>query len=105
MLSEPAFAYHEDVATRSIISKSAHRKANSSAVAKLGNKPMSNKEIMSKNGPILTLPETNCLMEYCQFMKLGNDLKIEFVNGMMDRYDISLKYISKYLFNKGDDGL
>ena len=97
--------YYETVATRSIQKNSARHKANGSAVSKLGNKPVTTKEIYDKHGPIITFASTDNFMSYSDFVRLPPDLKIEFVNKMMDRYDISLKYISRHLFNKGDDGL
>lgn len=97
--------YYETVATRSMQKNSARHKANGSAVTKLGNKPVTTKEIYDKHGPIITFPRTDNFMSYSDFVRLSPDLKVEFVNKMMDRYDISLKYISRHLFNKGDDGL
>lgn len=97
--------YYETVATRSAQKNSAKHKANGSAVTKLGNKPVTTKEIYDKHGPIITFPSTDSFMSYSDFVRLPQDLKVEFVNKMMDRYDISLKYISRHLFNKGDDGL
>lgn len=97
--------YYETVATRSAQKNSAKHKANGSAVTKLGNKPVTTKEIYDKHGPIITFPSTDSFMSYSDFVRLPPDLKVEFVNKMMDRYDISLKYISRHLFNKGDDGL
>ena len=97
--------YYETVATRSAQKNSAKHKANGSAVTKLGNKPVTTKEIYDKHGPIITFPSTDNFMSYSDFVRLSPDLKVEFVNKMMDRYDISLKYISRHLFNKGDDGL
>ena len=97
--------YYETVATRSAQKNSAKHKANGSAVTKLGNKPVTTKEILDRHGPIVTYPSTDSFMGYSDFVRLSPDLKIEFVNKMMDRYDISLKYISRHLFNKGDDGL
>ena len=97
--------YYETVATRSAQKNSARHKANGSAVTKLGNKPVTTKEIYDKHGPIITFPSTDGFMSYSDFVRLPQDLKVEFVNKMMDRYDISLKYISRHLFNKGDDGL
>ena len=98
-------SYYETRAERSVLKNSARHKANGSAVTKLGNKPVTTKEIYDKHGPIITFPSTDSFMSYSNFVRLPQDLKVEFVNKMMDRYDISLKYISRHLFNKGDDGL
>ena len=98
-------SYYETRAERSVLKNSAKHKANGSAVTKLGNKPVTTKEIYGKHGPIITFPSTDSFMSYSDFVRLPQDLKVEFVNKMMDRYDISLKYISRHLFNKGYDGL
>lgn len=98
-------SYYEDVAVRSIQKNSAKHKANGSAVTKLGNKPITNKEIEEKHGPVVTYPSPDGLMSYASFVRLPNDLKIEFILGICDKYDIEIKHVSKYLFNKGDDGL
>ena len=104
-MDEARRAYHEDVAVRSRNKNAAYHKKNGSAVAKLGNKSVSWKEIMDQHGEIITYPSTDNLMDYASFMRLPNDLKVEFVNKMMDRYDLSMRFISKILFNNGDDGL
>lgn len=104
-MTEAARIYHQDVAEKSKQKNSAYHKKGGSAVTKLGNKQDSWMEIMEKHGPIATYPSTDNLMEYSDFVRLPNDLKIEFVNKICDKYDIDIKHISKYLFNKGDDGL
>lgn len=90
---------------RKVAGYGAHHKKNGSAVAKLGNKPMSWQEIQSKHGEEETFPSTDCLISYSDFIRYTPDLKVEYVNKMMDKYDIDLQHISRYLFNKGDDGL
>lgn len=105
MLSEHVAVYREDIRNRTDIARSAMHKANGPAVAKLGNKPVSNAEIMEKHGPVIKYPSLNGFMEYSEFVALESDLKIEYILKLCDKYDISIKEISKYLFNKGDDGL
>lgn len=104
-MNEAAMVLNQTNSERKTLGRSAHHKKNGSAVAKLGNKPMSWQEIRSKNGPCKTHPSTDSFMEYADFEELPNDLKVEFVNKMMDKYDIGLSQISQYLFNKGGDGL
>lgn len=104
-MDEAWYVFNRTNAERAVVSKSAAHKGNGSAVAKLGSKPVTTTEILDKHGPIMTYPETDSFMTYPDFVRLPNDLKVEFVNKMMDRYDISLKYLSRFLFNKGDDGL
>lgn len=105
MFSEHVAVYREDIRSRTDIARSAMHKANGPAVAKLGNKPISNVEIMEKHGPVIKYPSLNGFMEYGEFVALESDLKIEYILKLCDKYDISIKEISKYLFNKGDDGL
>lgn len=104
-MNEAVQVLNQTNSERKALGRSANHKKNGSAVAKLGNKPMSWQEIRSKNGPCKTHPSTDCFMEYADFEELPNDLKVEFVNKMMDKYDIGLSQISQYLFNKGGDGL
>lgn len=104
-MNEAVQVLNQTNSERKTLGRSANHKKNGSAVAKLGNKPMSWQEIRSKNGPCKTHPSTDCFMEYADFEELPNDLKVEFVNKMMDKYDIGLSQISQYLFNKGGDGL
>ena len=104
-MTDGAQAHYSDVAVRSILAKSAHHKGKGSASAKLGNKPMTWKDILAANGPEHTYPITDNLMSLEDFERLPPDLKIEFCNKMCDKYDIDLKILSRVLFNKGDDGL
>lgn len=104
-MDEARHAYYQDVAVRSVQKNSARHKANGSAVVKLGNKPMTNKEIMEKHGETEEYPSLKGFMNYSDFTRLPNDLKVNYVNKLCDRYDISIRVISRHLFNKGDDGL
>ena len=104
-MTEAARIYHQDVAEKSRQKNSAYHKKGGSAVTKLGNKQDRLVDILEKHGPCVTYPSTDNLMEYSDFVRLPNDLKIEFVNKICDKYDVDIKHISRYLFNKGDDGL
>ena len=104
-MTEAAQVFNQTVGERSKQKNSAYHKKNGSAVAKLGNKRMSWQEINSKHGKEETYPSTDGFMDYAAFEKLPSDLKIEFINKLMDKYDIGLQHISRHLFNKGDDGL
>ena len=104
-MTEAAQIFNQTVGERSKQKNSAYHKKNGSAVAKLGNKKMSWQEINSKHGKEETYPSTDGFMDYASFEKLPSDLKIEFINKLMDKYDIGLQHISRHLFNKGDDGL
>lgn len=104
-MTEAAQVFNQTVGERSKQKNSVYHKKNGSAVAKLGNKRMSWQEINSKHGKEETYPSTDGFMDYASFEKLPSDLKIEFINKLMDKYDIGLQHISRHLFNKGDDGL
>ena len=104
-MTEAAQVLNQTNGERSKLKNSAYHKKGGSAVSKLGNKPMSWQEIQSKHGEEETFPSTDCLITYSDFVRYAPDLKVEYVNKMMDKYDIDLQHISRYLFNKGDDGL
>ena len=103
-MTDAAVAYQQDVGRRKNVAKSALCKKNGPRVAKLGNKPLTNKEIEERHGPIVTY-EMGGFPTYEEFQAFPGDLKIEYVNKLMNEYDIELCHISRYLFNKGDDGL
>ena len=103
-MTEAAYAYHEDVMSRSNLKKSATYKKNGINTQKLGNRPITNEEIRSKHGDVRTY-NMGGLMSYSEFTEMPNDLKVAYVNRLCDDYDISICHISRYLFNKGDDGL
>lgn len=104
-MTEEARSFHQDNRARSIIGRSAHHKNCTPSDVKLGNKPMSPQEIKKRHGKEETFPSTDCLISYSDFIRYAPDLKVEYVNKMMDKYDIELRHISRDLFNKGDDGL
>lgn len=103
-MTEAAFAYHEDVASRAIVKKSAAHKKNGSAVAKLGNKPMSWQEINKKHGPVQTY-DLDSFMTFEEFKLLPPDLKVEYVNRLCKKWNIRICHVSEYLFKQGEKGL
>lgn len=104
-MTEAAQVLYKTNGDRSKLKNSAHHRKGGLAISKLGNKPMSDKEIEKKHGEEETFPSTDCLISYSDFIRYAPDLKVEYVNKMMDKYDIDLQHISRYLFDKGDDGL
>lgn len=103
-MTDEAYSYHEDVVTRSIIKKSASHRKNGSATQKLGNRRMSWQEIYSKHGEVKEY-NMKSFMTFSEFKEMPKDLQVEYVNNLQDKYDISIKHISRYLFNVGDEGL
>ena len=100
-MTDAAISYHEDVTSRSIQKKSASHRNNGSAVTKLGNKRMTNKEIVERHGPVETY-DMNSFMSYDAFRSLPKDLQIEYVNILQDKYDIGLAQLAKNLFHVED---
>lgn len=103
-MTEAASIFNQEVSERAKIGRSAHHKANGSSVAKLGNKRMSWQEIASKHGECKDY-DLGGFLTFSEFEKCPADLKVEYINKLMDKYDIELQHISMYLFHKGADGL
>ena len=103
-MTDAAFAYHEDVATRSNVKKSAAHKKNGSAVSKLGNKPMSWQEINKRHGECQEF-DLGSFMDYETFKKMDPDLEAEYVNKLCEKYNVRISHISTMLFELGEDDL
>ena len=103
-MTDEAYAFYEDVFTRSTIKKSANHKKNGSARQKLGNRRMSWQEINSKHGKVKEICMKD-FMAFDEFKEIALDLQTEYINNLQDKYDISIKHISRYLFGLGDTGL
>lgn len=103
-MTEAAMVYNEDMKQKSSIRKSANSKKGGSNTMKLGNKPMSWQEIASKHGECKTW-NLDSFMSFSDFKAMPQDLQVEYVNKLQDKYDIGIKHISRELFNVGDDGL
>ena len=104
MINEAAVAYQQDVGRRKSSARTYFHKNNGPSVSKLGNKPLTNKEIEERHGPVETY-SIGGFPNYEEFQSFPSDIKVEYINKLMDKYDIELCHISRYLFNKGDDGL
>ena len=103
-MTEAAKSYQETVAERSVLKKSAAHKKNGSAVSKLGNRRMNYQEIREKHGPCKTY-SVEGLLSFEQFQDLPNDLKIEWITKICDKYDIGIKHSGRYLFEQDDKKL
>lgn len=103
-MTESAAVFNQTNSERAKIGRAVHHRANGSSVAKLGNKSMTDKEIASKHGECKVYDQERFLT-FSEFEKWPVDLKVEYVNRLMDKYDIELQHISLYLFQKGSDGL
>ena len=103
-MTDAAISYREDVVSRSVQKKSAAHKNNGSAVTKLGNKRMTNKEIIERHGPVETY-DLNIFMPYDKFRAMPKDLQVEYVNNLQDKYDVGLKQLAQYLFHVDEEVL
>ena len=103
-MTEAAISYQETVNERKNVARSVHNRKGGSSTMKLGKKPMSWQEIAAQHGPVHTYSVEDFLT-YQQFQDLPNDLKVEWINRVCDKYDITIKHISRYLFELEDKTL
>ena len=103
-MRDEAYTMYQTNAERAVLKNSAFHKKNGSAVAKLGNKPMTNKEIAAKHGKCAEFDLAN-FMDYDMFKKMAPDLEAEYVNKLCERYGIRLEHISEHLFHAGEKDL
>lgn len=103
-MREAAISYQETVQERKNVARSIHNKKGGSSTMKLGKKPMSWQEIRAQHGPVHTYSVEDFLT-YQQFQDLPDDLKVEWVNRVCDKYDITIKHVSRYLFELEDKAL
>lgn len=102
-MTEAAAAFNEIQKERSGLKNSSHHRKGGSAVSKLGNRRMTNKEIEEKHGECKTYDCGDLTMTFAQFREMPNDLQVEFLNKLQDKYDISVKHIGRELFGLRDD--
>ena len=103
-MTEAAMNYQEIVNERKNVAKSVHNRKGGSSTMKLGKKPMSWQEIRAQHGPVHTYSVEDFLT-YQQFQDLPDDLKVEWINRVCDKYDVTIKHISRYLFELEDKAL
>lgn len=103
-MNEAVQTYNQTVSERKVLGRSAHHKKNGSAVAKLGNKPMSWQEINSKHGECKEF-DLGCFMDYDTFKKMAPDLEAEYVNKLCSKYGVRISHISEHLFHAGENDL
>lgn len=77
--------------------KMSRHRAHGTAVAKLGNKRLTDKEIAERCGPCITY-DPNGFPRYEQFLQYSEELQTDYLNRLQDKYDIGLGQINKYLF-------
>ena len=103
-MTEAALVLNQTNRERKVTSYGVHHKKGGSAVAKLGNKPMSDQEIQSKHGECKEY-DLGGFMDYVTFKKMDPDLEAEYVNKLCEKYHVRHEQVSKYLFELGENDL
>ena len=102
-MTEAAAAFNEIQKERSDLKNASHHRKGGSANSKLGNRRMTDKEIQEKHGECKKYDCGDLTMTFVQFREMPNDLQVEFLNKLQDKYDISVKHIGRELFELRDD--
>ena len=103
-MNEAAQVLRQTNHERKVAGYGVHHKKGGSAVAKLGNKPMSWQEINSKHGECKEF-DLGSFMDYETFKKMDPDLEVEYVNKLCEKYHVRHEQVSKYLFELGERDL
>lgn len=103
-MNEAAQVLRQTNRERKVAGYGVHHKKGGSAVAKLGNKPMSWQEINSKHGACKEF-DLGSFMDYETFKKMDPDLEVEYVNKLCEKYHVRHEQVSKYLFELGENDL
>jgi len=103
-MTEAAQVLSQTNRERKVAGYGVHHKKGGSAVAKLGNRPMSDREIQSKHGECKEY-DLGGFMDYETFKKMDPDLEAKYVNNLCEKYHVRHEQISKYLFELGENDL
>lgn len=103
-MTEAEQVYKKDIVDKQRLNKSAMCKKNGPNTSKLGNRRLTNEEINERHGEV-KMYKLDCFLSYSVFREMPNDLKVEYINKLCDKYDISIKHISRELFGQEDDAL
>lgn len=103
-MTEAAQVLNQTNRERKVAGYGAHHKKGGSAIAKLGNKPMSDQEIQSKHGECKEF-DLGGFMDYETFKRMDPDLEVEYVNKLCEKYHVRHEHVSKWLFGLGENDL
>ena len=100
-MTDAAFVLNDTTRERAITKRSAvHRKCGSkSKKCTLEVDKMSQKEIEKQHGPVESWKMSE-FYTWEQFRKMPKDIQVEYLNYIIDNYEIGLSAISEYLFEK-----
>lgn len=98
-MTNEAFVFNSTNRERAILRRSAMHKKNGSKSksCKLEVDRMSQKQIAKKHGPVESWKLTN-FYSYVEFKKMPDDIKVKYINYLMDKYEVGISNISKDLF-------
>lgn len=103
-MNEVRESYNETQKERSQVARSAFNKGNGSATSPLGKKPLTNKEIEEKHGPVKTYTLDDFL-SFQEFREMPKDWQVSYINHLQDKYDIGLAQINRDLFGQRDNNV
>lgn len=105
-MTNEAYVFNETNRERAITKRSAsHRKCGSkSKSCRLEVDKMTQKQIAKQHGPVSCWKLTD-FYTWADFLKMPNDIKIEYINRLISTYRVGLFAISEILFEKSSQSL
>lgn len=100
-MTNEAYIFNETNRERAITRRSARCKKNGSKSksCKLGVDRLSNKQIEKLHGPVQSWKMTN-FYSWKEFKSMPNDIQVEYINYLIDKYGVGLATISSRVFYK-----
>lgn len=98
-MTDEAYVFNQTNRERAIVKRSASHKKNGSKSkkCKLGVDGMSKKEIEAKHGDVKSWKMTE-FYDWKNFKEMPDDIQVEYINHLIDAYDIGLTAIGAHLF-------
>lgn len=105
-MTDEAYVFNETNRERAIVRRSAaHKKGGSrSKYCGLEVDRMSQREIAKKHGPVM-MWNMNDFYTWEEFKLMPSDIKVEWLNRMINKYNISMSDVSREVFNMTQDTL
>lgn len=104
--SDEEYIFRKDVIDKKVISRGARHKKNGSKSKKctLPSDYLTRKEKMKMNSEVQSW-NMNALYTYDEFKEMPNDIKIEYLQALTDKYYIGVTSVSSILFNRSRNAL
>ena len=105
-MTNEAFCFESTNRERAILKRSAAHKRNGckSKSCRLEVDKMSQKQIAKYHGPVMSW-NMNSFYTYEDFLKMPDDLQVEWVDSIAQKYNVSIYAISKHMFGKNHQTL